>query len=226
MSPKSMVDNYCTTREAAKRLGVSLRTAQQWVEKGYLQAWKTDGGHRRISRGSVEARLRELNRPQEAQTCGLPILIVEDDMALLKLYRAQIARWPFATTIYTAPNGFEGLVMVGESQPALLICDLRLPGVSGFQIVRWLAEIERYRELAIVVVSGMPAGEIDAHGGVPDRVTLLSKPIDFQCLRSIAEALAGRRSMAASGIGATTSSGYGNTDREPAAQARQHPLPG
>ena len=30
----NMVENYCTTRDAAKLLGVSLRTAQQWLEKG------------------------------------------------------------------------------------------------------------------------------------------------------------------------------------------------
>lgn len=192
-----MADNYCTTREAAQILGVSLRTAQQWVEKGRLQAWKTSGGHRRITRSSVEALLKEhlAAAANSAPTYTLPVLIIEDEASLLKLYRAQIGRWPFATHIYTAPNGFEGLVMVGETRPALLICDLRLPGVSGFQIVRWLAEIERYRELTIVVVSGMAPGEIDAHGGVPDRVVLLSKPIDFHRLLGIAESIARRHSV-------------------------------
>lgn len=183
-----MVDNYCTTREAAEILGVSLRTAQQWVEKGYLQAWKTSGGHRRITRGSIEAALAE--RRRDADTApppyALPILIIEDDAALLRLYLAQMSRWPFGTSIYTAPNGFEGLVMVGESRPALLVCDLRLPGVNGFQIVRWLSEIERYRDVRIVVVSGLPLGEIDAHGGVPGKVELMSKPIDFTRLQAIA----------------------------------------
>lgn len=183
-----MVDNYCTTREAAEILGVSLRTAQQWVEKGYLQAWKTSGGHRRITRSSIEAALSERRRTTDSAppAYALPILIVEDDAALLKLYRAQLSRWPFATAIYTAPNGFEGLVMVGECRPALLICDLRLPGVNGFQIVRWLSEIERYRDVRIVVVSGLPQGEIDAHGGVPGKVELMSKPIDFGRLQVIA----------------------------------------
>jgi predicted site-specific integrase-resolvase len=32
-----MVNNYYTTRDAAKALGVSVRTAQLWLEKGYLQ---------------------------------------------------------------------------------------------------------------------------------------------------------------------------------------------
>lgn len=185
-----MADNYCTTREAATLLGISLRTAQQWVEKGRLEAWKTSGGHRRITRSSIDAAMLERGSENSAELAySLPILIIEDDATLLKLYRAQMSRWPFATTIYTAPNGFEGLVMVGESRPALLISDLRLPGVNGFQIVRWLSEIERYRDLTIVVISGLPLSEIDAHGGIPGRVELLTKPIDFARLRQIAEDL-------------------------------------
>ncbi len=38
----------CTTTEAARSLGVSVRTIQLWVDSGALQAWKTVGGHRRI----------------------------------------------------------------------------------------------------------------------------------------------------------------------------------
>ena len=50
---------FCSTREAASLLGVSLRTAQLWVESGVLRAWKTAGGHRRILKSSIDAILRE-----------------------------------------------------------------------------------------------------------------------------------------------------------------------
>lgn len=56
-------DAFCTTREAAVLLGVSLRTAQLWVDNGTLQAWKTTGGHRRVLRESVNRLLRG-ERPQ------------------------------------------------------------------------------------------------------------------------------------------------------------------
>ena len=51
-----MVSNefYCTTAEAARSLGVSIRTIQIWVDGGVLTAWKTVGGHRRILLDSVE----------------------------------------------------------------------------------------------------------------------------------------------------------------------------
>ena len=184
-----MAANYLTTRKAAKLLGISVRTAQQWVEKGQLEGWKTDGGHRRISHSSVSATLSaRIPAAQAREEAGaVPILIVEDEANLLRLYRMHAERWPFKTTIYTAPNGYEALVLAGEVKPQLLICDLRLPGVNGFQVVRALCDMQRFKHLGIVVVSGLPVSEIQAHGGVPERVQILGKPIDFTRLQEIAK---------------------------------------
>ncbi len=178
--------NYFTTREAADLLGLSIPTVQQWVERGLLKSWKTEGGHRRILQSSVMETLETRNSKAATEPHMLPVLIVEDDVNLIRLYKVQMRNWPFGTTVFVAPNGYEGLILVGEVQPKLLICDLGLPGVNGFNIVRALCANERFKELAIVVVSGLPAPEIMAHGGLPERVVVMSKPINFQALRDIA----------------------------------------
>lgn len=183
--------NYLTTREAATLLGVSVPTAQQWVERGLLKSWKTEGGHRRISHASVVEAL-EGQRQKAAQAdapYSMPVLIVEDDVHLIRLYKLHMSTWPFPVTAFVAPNGYEGLVLVGEVQPRLLVCDLRLPGVNGFNIVRGVCEIERFKEMGIVVISGLPVPEIDAHGGLPERVEVLGKPVDFDRLKVIASKL-------------------------------------
>lgn len=48
-----MMKDILTTANAAELLGVSIRTAQLWVESGRLPSWKTPGGHRRIPRKAV-----------------------------------------------------------------------------------------------------------------------------------------------------------------------------
>ena len=183
-----MPSNYLTTREAARILGVSVRSIQQWSEKGALESWKTDGGHRRISHDSV-AKLRIKLKTEDAvdeASGALSVLVIEDDESLRKLYLVQLRSWPFLATIYTAPNGFDGLVLLGEAKPDLLICDLRLPGVNGFQIVRSVRAMEKLRDLEIVVISGLPVPEINAHGGLPPRVHIMGKPIKFDLLKQIA----------------------------------------
>jgi excisionase family DNA binding protein len=184
-----MPANYLTTRKAALLLGISVRTAQLWVESGRLVGWKTDGGHRRISRASVLLASQGLAAQAVVADApySMPVLIVEDDATLIRLYKAQLASWPFGVTIYTAPNGYEALVLAGEMKPRLLICDLRLPGVNGFQIVRAVCEMRRFDNMGIVVVSGLPEPEIRAHGGVPARVDIMGKPIDFARLKTIVE---------------------------------------
>ena len=183
--------NYLTTREAAALLGVSVPTAQQWVERGLLKSWKTDGGHRRILHDSVLEVLESQRQKAELAQAPyvMPVLIVEDDIHLIQLYKVHMATWPFGTIPYVAPNGYEGLVLVGEVRPRLLICDLRLPGVNGFNVVRGLCEIERFKHMGIVVISGLPVPEIDAHGGLPARVEVMGKPVDFARLQMIAAKL-------------------------------------
>lgn len=183
-----MPTNYLTSREAARLLGVSVRTIQQWTEKELLQSWKTEGGHRRISHDSVEQLLQKQQKNQGVLDASqsLSILIIEDNEALRKLYFAHFKRWPFVSHVFTAPDGFDGLVLLGEMKPDLLICDLRLPGVNGFQIVRSIQNMKKLSHLQTVVVSGLPVPEINAHGGLPERVHVMGKPIDFAGLKTIA----------------------------------------
>ena len=54
-------EDYCGTTYAAKLLGLSVGTIQTLVEKNELQAWKTQGGHRRISMPSIREYQRKHN---------------------------------------------------------------------------------------------------------------------------------------------------------------------
>ncbi len=58
-------DDYCGTTYAAKLLGLSVATVQSLVEKGEIEAWKTLGGHRRLSLRAINAYLQK-NSPQLA----------------------------------------------------------------------------------------------------------------------------------------------------------------
>ncbi len=197
--PLSSKISFCTTREAAQLLGVSLRTAQLWVESGLLEAWKTEGGHRRILRASVDKLLAGKNADQAGATAGatedgpLEILVVEDDNVLLKLYQLRIAAWKLPVALSLASNGYEGLMRIGRKSPDLLILDLRMPGMDGFQMLHHLAHSPFREGMEIAVVTGLDHDEIADRGGLPRGVTLLSKPVPFQRLHDIVEQLLVKR---------------------------------
>ncbi len=189
---------FCTTREAAEVLGVSLRTVQLWSEAGLLEVWKTTGGHRRISRDSVERLLaRRPSLPEvdaaPVEDPSLRILVVEDDPAVLQVCERQMARWPMKPRVATAQNGYEALVRVGLMKPDLLVTDLYMPEMDGFQMLQQLRKMSELADVTIVVVTGLDAAEIEARGGVPFGIPILPKPIPFDRLRDIATVVAARK---------------------------------
>jgi len=188
--------SFCTTREAAEVLGVSLRTVQLWAEAGLLEAWKTTGGHRRIVRSSME-RLLTRHPPEldsaPASDPSLRILVVEDDPVLLQVYERRMARWPMKPLVLTAQNGFEALVRIGLRQPDLLVTDLQMPDMDGFQMLHQLRMMSELAQISIVVVTGLDVTEIKARGSVPEGIPVLPKPIPFNRLLDIATVLAARK---------------------------------
>lgn len=189
-----MESDLCTTREAAQRLGVSLRTVQLWVESGVLRAWKTAGGHRRILVTSVdeilEQRRTALGDAEAPTAVASPftLVVVEDEPDLLKLYRLQVASWKLPLRLVTATNGFEGLVRIGEAQPQMLIADLNMPGMDGFRMIRSLRASADYKDMEIVVVTALGKAEIADRGGLPEDVKVMTKPVPFSELERLVRA--------------------------------------
>ena len=132
--------SVCTTSEAARRLGVSNTTIQLMVERGELKAWRTRGGHRRISLESVESverrRGASLGRGRSGE--GLEILIVEDDPELLEIYQRTFGSWGLPLHVETAEDGLEALLVIERRRPAILITDLRMSPMDGFEFLRKL----------------------------------------------------------------------------------------
>lgn len=190
-----------TTREAAELLGISLRTAQLWVESGVLRAWKTLGGHRRILRSSVNQLLQEradATRSRVPATDGsddFRVLVVEDEPSLLRLYELTLAGWKPPVSVTLVSNGWEALMAIGQSKPDLLITDLRLPGMDGFRMLRVLKSDPAFtRKMDIIVVTGMERGDMEAFGGVPEGVAILQKPLSFDALEKMVIEIRLRRS--------------------------------
>ena len=170
---------YISTREAADLLGISLRSAQLWVENGALLAWKTSGGHRRILLHSVQKILDErknsstetiLKSPQ-----ALKIAIVEDDPDVVSLLKMTIESLDFASIVQTRSDGFKGLIMLGTFQPDVLIADLNMPDMDGFRMLRSI-EGSEFSPKKIIVTTALSTAEITERGDLPPGALILQKP--------------------------------------------------
>jgi CheY-like chemotaxis protein len=104
-----------------------------------------------------------------------------------------MTRWPMEPLVVKVQNGFEALVRIGLSKPDLLVTDLRMPEMDGFQMLRHLRAMPELADISIVVVTGLDPVEIEARGGIPEGIPILPKPVPFDRLRDIATVLAARK---------------------------------
>jgi len=169
-------------------LGVSHRTVQLWVESGTLAAWKTAGGHRRIALTSIERHIERRRQAMLDRTtpARYKVLLVDDDASTLARYEAAMSGWDLPLDVMRAGNGFEALIRIGESRPHLLVGDLSMPGVDGLRMIRTLRASDAYRDMAIVVTSGLDPATIRAMG-LPDDIPVLPKPVAPEVLRAAIE---------------------------------------
>lgn len=179
------MDDVIGTRRAAEILGVSVRTVQLWVENGTLKAWKTPGNHRRILKSSLDEVLAERTGSVKVELEPVrDVLVVEDEAAMQTYYEAMIELLRPDLPVRFVADGFDGLVEFGRQRPALMLLDIDMPGMDGIQM---LSSLDRYgaSEVTIVVVSGLSDEQIEARGGVPAGVPILSKPISVDALSGL-----------------------------------------
>jgi excisionase family DNA binding protein len=180
---------FYSTREAAEKLGLSLGTVQKMVETGALSAWKTAGGHRRVIASSVTSYMtaRESNI-RAVRNQQLSILVVEDDTEIQKLYALNVAEWDLNVDLKLVGDGLTALLHIAKHHPDLVIADLRMKGLDGFEMIHTLHNDSSFDEMDIVVVTGMHKDEIAARGGLPKGMTVLTKPISFSTLEGYVKA--------------------------------------
>lgn len=194
MRKSSTNDDVLSTREAAERLGVALRTVQLWVESGVLPAWKTAGGHRRISRTAVERLIEERRnalagdaRADAVDPDGrFHVMVVEDEPQLLQLLLMTIKGWELPLEVSGARDGFDALLQMGRHCPDLLITDLNMPGMDGFRMISSLrAQGAAFDAMDIVVVTALSEPEIAERGGLPAGVRVFHKPVPYDHIEQL-----------------------------------------
>lgn len=193
-----VTDRWLTTRDAAERLHVSLRTIQLWVEGGILPAARTPGGHRRIPESAVDALAAQtglggvLNANQSAsrsQSSSVSdVLLVEDNADQRLLWERTLEAFGKRITLRTADSGYTGLIQIGRRKPDLLITDLMMPGIDGFEMIRTLRQSRDYASIQIIVISALSSADITDRGGLPEGVDALRKPISPSSLIEKVEA--------------------------------------
>ncbi|VAX14182.1 hypothetical protein MNBD_GAMMA24-2666 [hydrothermal vent metagenome] len=178
-----MTRNYMTPNEVAKLLMVSPVTVRQWAQKGWLKASTTAGGHRRFLYHDVEQFARERNLAFLSPRHPIPrILIVDDNRQLVNFLLELFSNMDNPPQTEVAYNGFNAGLKVQSFKPDILLLDLMMPGLDGFEVCAQIKSDPASRTLRIIAMTGYPSTqniERIIHAGAE---ICFSKPLDTTLL--------------------------------------------
>jgi CheY-like chemotaxis protein len=97
------------------------------------------------------------------------VLVVDDDEDIRETLR-EVVEMAGCTAI-TAANGSEGMAMLAQYRPRLVIVDLVMPVMSGLEMIAAIRLEPSFADIAIVVSTSAP-------GGAPIGVPVIPKPVD------------------------------------------------
>jgi excisionase family DNA binding protein len=181
-----------TTFEAAKLCHVSPLSIINWVNAGRLPAFRTPGGHRRIRREDLARFMREngIPLPEELRDGSgrARVLVVDDESGIREVIAESLSRRATPYEVMTAADGFEAGRLVATFRPDVVLLDLRMPGLDGFQVCRTIKGDSETASTVVIAMTGYHTQETEARILECGALRCLCKPLEPSAVATVIDA--------------------------------------
>ncbi len=176
-----------TTFEVAQVCEVTPVTIQNWIDKGWLHAYRTPGGHRRVRKEALLVFLESRNIPHPfREKGGAPkVLIVNGDEGLADSLKGALLFDKPGYEVQVAHDGFRAGVLYSDSHPDVVILDLNHSGVDGFDVCRQIKQSNAGGDTFVLALGGGADGDERKRILDMGAAHCLSKPVDAVGLRNL-----------------------------------------
>jgi CheY-like chemotaxis protein len=185
---------YYTSHQVGNLLQVNPSSVVKWINDGLLHAFRTPGGHRRVAAVELVRFAQQHGMPVPQELEGLAIskvVVADDEPRFLAAFQRAVKPYRHEIDLHVAENGIDALILVGALKPDILILDLRMPGLDGFQVLDRIRENPGTRGMAVIAVSGDMTDANVARCRELGAVECLQKPVRLpfliETLRHIAQ---------------------------------------
>ena len=147
---------FLTTRETARLVRVSINSISSWIDQGKLKAGRTPGGHRRVAVADLIDFLhrQKLPVPVELEPPPTRILVVDDEDTVRKWISATIKAFHPDYEVIEASDGYSAGERVASCRPEVVILDLNMPGLDGFDACRRIKSGSANARTQIIAITG------------------------------------------------------------------------
>ena len=136
------------------------------------------------------------------------ILVVEDELLLRKIIRETLEAFP--ATVLEAQDGEEALRLAPTEQPDLIICDVMMPGLTGYDVAEALKDDPRTAEIPFIFLSALGSSDHKVRGLDLGADDFLTKPVDPKELVARVKAILRRVPSPAAAAPAASATASGN----------------
>ena len=150
------MEDTLTVYTASQCCNVSSKTIINWIEAGHIKAYKTVGGHRRIKRTDMEAFMLKQGIPLPETMLEderKRILVVDDDPIIVETIVQSLEEDAYNYELISAADGFEAGIQVKHFKPHLVILDIMMPDIKGYEVCEKIKSMEETRHTKIIVLS-------------------------------------------------------------------------
>ena len=182
-----------TTFEVARLCGVFHTTVINWVNKGKLKARVTPGGHRRIPLSELVPFMKKYDMPvpPDIEDAHRHVLILDDEPMMTRLIEKGFAKHKDRFHVQASNNPVDALVQIGKRLPDILIMDLMMPVMDGFQVCQILKSSPATKDMKIVAISGRKLSGAQQDFVARNVDQFYQKPFEMSDLVSTVERLLG-----------------------------------
>ena len=156
------LNQVLTTHQISKLCLVDSSTVISWIEQGKLPAYRTPGGHRRVSLKDFLDFMKKYNLPLPSGInvdINPRVMIIDDETEIIKVIFRVLKTLNSEIQIESATDGFEAGRKMADFKPDLVILDLMLPGIDGFEICRTIRKDERLKDARVLAITGYDTPE-------------------------------------------------------------------
>lgn len=152
-----MIDKkYLSTGDIAGYCEVNVTTVKRWIREDHLKGFQTPMGHFKVVKSDFVQFLKDNNMPVDETLLGstdLKVLVIDDDPGMIKTIVMTLESLDYDLKVDSATDGYDGLMKIGNAVPNLLILDLNMPKIDGFEVIKRVKGTEDYKSAEIMVVS-------------------------------------------------------------------------
>jgi excisionase family DNA binding protein len=192
---------YYTTFQVAKMLGVSPPTVVNWINSGLVTAYRTPGGHRRITQDELVTFAQIHNYPlameggseAEAPTGERRVLIVDDEPDFCDLVRNYL-QVRGNLEVEVALSGFAAGLTIARFKPAVVVMDILMPDMDGFEVLKMMRSDPEMQEIPVIACTAYRDPQIEDRVRRESFHGYIEKPLKLdRLLEMIEQAMRGQR---------------------------------